>query len=129
MMIMPLMAQINQEAKIIKYIMQNINNNTIHKVFTDDIELQKSLRESGYTIVNNSKNADFIILKNKHKLSNTQAKVFVLKYELLNEIPQSFGAFFWKKGRPNIVFIAPRVKKEHIKLSKDLQDYEEEQVW
>ena len=129
MMIMPLMAQINQEAKIIKYIMQNINNNTIHKVFTDDMGLQKSLRESGYTIVNNSKDADFIILKNKHKLSDTQAKVFVLKYELLNEIPQSFGAFFWKKGRPNIVFIAPRVKKEHIKLSKDLQDYEEEQVW
>jgi len=129
-MMIPLMAQTTSEAKIIQYIIKNINNNTIHKILTDDFNLKNSLKNLGYTMVNNAKDADFIILKYKHKLNkNSNGKVFVLRYELLNEMPQSFGAFYWQKGRPNIVFISPRVKKEHIKLSKELQEYEEEKVW
>ena len=130
MLTLPLVASVQGEAKILHYIVQNINNNTIHKILCDDAKLQENFKELGYTIVKDAKDADLIILRNKHKFSkNVKGKVFVLGYELLNEIPQSFGAFFWKKGRPNIVFIAPRVKKEHIQLSKELQEYEEEQVW
>jgi hypothetical protein len=52
-----------------------------------------------------------------------------LDYYLLDKIPQSFGAFFWKKGRPNIVFIKPRLKQQSLELSSELKPYIEEQVW
>ena len=111
------------------YIIENINNNSFHKIWSDDASLRDSFRELGYGVTKDAKDADLIIVKKRLPLKGIKAKVFVLNYNLLNKIPRSFGAFFWKKGRPNIVFISPRVKREHLKLSKELQAYEEEQVW
>ena len=123
------MANPNAETKILHYIIENINNNSLHKVWSDDAKIGHSLKEIGYSVVRDAKDADLLILKKPLSLKGIKAKVFVLNYNLLNEMPQSFGAFFWKKGRPNIVFISPRVQREHLKLSKELQAYEEEQVW
>jgi len=125
------MADMHPETKILHYIVENINNNTIHKIWSDNATIRRSFRELGYSIVNDAEDADLIILKNAASLrkDHIKSKVFVLGYDLLNEIPQSFGAFFWKKGRPNIVFISSRIRKEHLKLSKELQEYEEERVW
>jgi len=124
-----LFADTNLEIKILHHIVENINNNTLHKVWSDDAMIRTSFQKLGYGDVKDAKDADLLILKHSLSLKGIKAKVFVLNYNLLNEMPQSFGAFFWKKGRPNIVFIAPRVKREHLKLSKELQEYEEEQVW
>lgn len=44
-------------------------------------------------------------------------------------MPQSFGALFWKKGRPNIVIIAPRAKERAIEISQKLNEYVEEKIW
>jgi len=126
-----LLANTDAETKILHYIVENINNNTLHKVWSDDARIRSSFGDLGYSVVSDAKDADLIILKNaaSFKKDHIKGKIFVLGYNLLNEIPQSFGAFFWKKGRPNIVFITSRVNKEHLKLSKELQEYEEERVW
>jgi len=89
------------------------------------------LKRNNYIIVKDANQSDIIILNSASSLKNSTKKenIFVLKYNLLNRFPQSFGAFFWKKGRPNIVFIKPRVKRLHLKLSNDLKEYEEEKVW
>ena len=129
---LPLLADIDAEMKILDYIVKNINNNSWHKIWSDDAKIEHAFGELGYDAVSNAKDADLIILKEASSLKDEKhikGKVFVLNYDLLDEIPQSFGAFFWKKGRPNIVFIAPRVENEHLKLSQELQEYEEERVW
>jgi hypothetical protein len=36
---------------------------------------------------------------------------------------------FWKKGRPNIVIIEPRIKEQNISISKKLDIYKEEKIW
>jgi len=61
--------------------------------------------------------------------STKKPKVFVLDYNLLSKIPESFGAFFFKKGRANIVLLAPVLKKQNIKVSKALDEYVEEKIW
>jgi len=118
-----------QEAQILQYIIKNINQNSFQKIWSDDEKIKHSFQELGYDVVKNATNADLLIIKKKLPSSKIKGKIFVLKYNLLNTIPKSFGAFFWKKGRPNIVFITPRVKKEHLRLSKELQEYEEDKVW
>ena len=127
-----LSAENYSKANILKYIVKNINHNTIHKIWSDDITVKNSFKElKDYRVVNDINKAELLIIKDKSSLKGYSSKgyVFVLDYNLLNEIPQSFGAFFWKKGRANIVFIKPRIDKLHLKLSKELQDYEEERVW
>lgn len=122
----------NTQIKILEYIINNINHPSIHKVWSDDTALKLSLEKSGrYITVSNSSKADLIILQNKNSLplSIKNKAIFVLNYKLLKEIPQSFGAFFWKKGRPNIVFIKPRLKKVQLQLSNNLKKYEEEKIW
>ena len=55
--------------------------------------------------------------------------IFALNYNILYDFNNAFGAFFWKKGRANIVIIEPRAKKLNILISKELEEYTEERVW
>jgi len=55
--------------------------------------------------------------------------IFVLDYTLLRKHTNAVGAFYWKKGRPNIVFIRPRLEQYKIKLSKSYDKYIEDSLW
>ncbi len=75
--------------------------------------------------------ATIIILQNKNNLPKEceNKYIFTLDYKLLSDTKQSFGALFWKKGRPNIVILEPRINKQNIKVSKDLEPYLEDRLW
>lgn len=101
-------------------------------IYSDDIEIQKAFKNvHRFNVVENFNDAKLIILsKNVDKIKKFPKKhIFVLNYDLLETIPNSFGAFFWKKGRPNIVFIKPRLKEQLLKLSSELEPYIEEKIW
>jgi len=55
--------------------------------------------------------------------------IFVLDYALLHKNTNAVGAFYWKKGRPNIVFIRPRLEQYKLKLSKSYDKYIEDSLW
>jgi len=117
---------------IVKNIVLGIKNSEPMSIWSDDSKIMKALRLSNeFKVVNSCSDADLIILKDKSSLPKNinQKHIFVLKYSLLHKIPDSFGAFFWKKGRPNIVFIKPRLKQQSLELSSELKPYIEEQVW
>ena len=127
-----LLADDYSKTNILEYIVKNINNKTIHKIWSDDLSVKNSFSSlKNYQVVNDINKAELLVIKDKSSLKGYSFKgyIFVLDYNLLNEIPQSFGAFFWKKGRANIVFIKPRIDKLHLILSKELQEYVEERVW
>ena len=118
--------------EIIKNIVLGIKNSEPMSVWSDDGKIMKALRSSDeFKVVDNCRDAGLIILNDKSSLPKNinQKHIFVLKYSLLHKIPDSFGAFFWKKGRPNIVFIKPRVQKQSLKLSTNLKPYIEDKVW
>jgi len=116
------------KSKIISSIIKNLSMDKEVVVFTDDKDIKDDLLISS---VENCKDANLIILKDKEKLNKDCLKtsIFLLDYNLLEHIESSFGAFFFKKGRANIVFIEPRLKKDKIKLSAKLTPYIEEKIW
>jgi len=127
-----LFADTTSEEAVLRYIFTHINSNSFHKIWSDDPSLNNEFKaDKNYTVVKDAKDADIVILRHSESLKNIphNKKIFVLKYSMLSKIPQSFGAFFWQKGRPNIVFLRPRIKKEKLKLSSELQKYEEERIW
>ncbi len=52
--------------------------------------------------------------------------IFANSYRLLRSSPQIVGAFFWSKGRPNIVFYKERLDRHGITLSDEYERYIEE---
>ncbi|MDD5399875.1 MAG: hypothetical protein PHQ93_01630 [Sulfurimonas sp.] len=120
------------KAEILEKIFANISMKKGLVIWSDDKELIEEFDKKGsYATTAYCKDATLLILENKKNLDKTchEKAIFVLDYALLKEVPQSFGAIFWKKGRPNIVIIAPRAKAQSIIVSDKLDDYVEDKIW
>lgn len=120
------------KAKILEKIFTNISTTVKLTLWSDNQNLLDKLKENGnFTTSLSCKDATIIILEKKDTLDKAckDKATFVLEYNLLTEIPQSIGALFWKKGRPNIIIISPRAKKHSIEISENLNEYVEERVW
>jgi len=79
---------------------------------------------SNFEIVNSCDDADIVLVTYKKNIT-AQCKdklLFGTRYKTLLKEP-TVGAFFWQKGRPNILFYKSRLKKHGITLSKDFQKY------
>lgn len=101
-------------------------------IWSDNKDLSAEFEKKGtFATTAHCKDATLLILENKANLDKNchEKAVFVLDYTLLKDVPQSFGAIFWKKGRPNIVILAPRAKAHSITISNTLDEYVEEKVW
>jgi len=101
-------------------------------VWSDNEDILKYFtQKEHYKTVEYCIDANFIVLEFTSQMSVECLKknIFVLNYNLLKELPQSFGALFWKKGRPNIILVEPRIKSSKIKVSQDLEPYMEAQIW
>ena len=117
---------------IVKNIVLGIKNSEPMTVCSDDVKIMKAFHSSEkFKVVDDCNDAKLIVLSKKPNLPKDvrNKHIFVLDYDLLNEIPESFGAFFWKKGRPNVVFIKPRIQKHSLKLSANLKPYVEDKIW
>lgn len=120
------------KAQILEKIFQNIETNKELVIWSDNKTLMEEFEKIGhFKTADDYRGASLLIIEEKNNFPKDIYKkaVFVLDYDLLKEIPQSFGSMFWKKGRPNIVLIEPRAKKHNIKISKELEMYVEERVW
>ncbi len=78
-------------------------------------------------IVTECKDADIIILSTTTGIPKECSKkiLFGSRYSHLKN-PNVIGAFFWQKGRPNILFYQKRLKEHSIKLDSSFNRYIEE---
>ena len=122
--------QLPVRSKIIMNIMENIDIHNQKIIYCDDKELLHDLSKR-YKTSSDCKSSNLIILSKKGALLQEceNKNIFVLNYNLLYKLPQSFGAFFFKKGRANIILLEPRLKELKIKPSKQLEPYIEDQLW
>ena len=122
----------HHQIRILEKILSEISIDKELSVWSDNKMIIDELKNNQQLNTSNScEDADILILQKKENLTDRcKSKcIFVLNYNHLSEIKQSFGALFWKKGRPNIVIIEPRLKKQNITISKNLEPYLEEKVW
>ena len=102
---------------------------TIVKVWTDDTSKLKILQSIPQVkIVKKPQEADFLVV---HKEKNLQSKglIFTTDYHTLEVYKErAIGGFYWQKGRPNILFLRQNLKKYHIKLPEDMQEYVEDSL-
>ncbi|ABB44917.1 hypothetical protein Suden_1640 [Sulfurimonas denitrificans DSM 1251] len=120
------------QVEILEKIFQNISLDEKIIIYSDNEKIiQEFNKNANFSTTQECRKASIIVLEDKKNLKDDFCKkaIFVLKYELLKEIPKSFGSMFWKKGRPNIVLIESRIKEQKISISKELEIYIEERIW
>lgn len=73
------------------------------------------------------KKAKFLLISNSipDNLSEN-AIVFTTEYKLLKKDDRIVGAFFWQKGRPNLLFLRNRLQENKLTLSKEFNKYIED---
>lgn len=79
--------------------------------------------------VQNSSNANLIIVsKNIPPNLSNNSVIITTEYSLLTKDERIIGAFFWQKGRPNLLFLRPRMQKANISLGHEFDKYIEDQL-
>ncbi|MCD4668385.1 MAG: hypothetical protein K8R44_07345 [Sulfurimonas sp.] len=120
------------KVKILENILSEISINEPIKIWSDDVKILTEFKHSSkFKTTTKCGDANIIVLQRKKNLTPKcrRKHIFVLSYDLLSDIDNSFGALFWKKGRPNIIILQPRVKAQSIAVSKNLDPYLEEKIW
>lgn len=73
--------------------------------------------------------AQFLIVSKKipENVSKTGI-VFTTEYGMLENNKRIVGAFFWQKGRPNLLFIRNRLHKANLTLGHEFDKYIEDEL-
>ncbi len=102
---------------------------TIVKVWTDDTSKLKILQSIPQVkIVKKPQEADFLLVHREKKLQS-RGLIFTTDYHTLQSYKdRAIGGFYWQKGRPNILFLRQNLKKHHIKLPREMQEYIEDSL-
>ncbi len=118
------------KAKLIEYIALNLTQHKdVVKVYVDHI-VTKNVKQllKKVKLVEDCQEADVIFVKKLHMLPKKCNKkiVFVTSYiDYKKNKDAIIGAFFWQKGRPNIIFNAKKISQLQIELPKEFEKYME----
>ena len=91
----------------------------------EDKKYAQIIRDSKYIKeVKVCEKSDIILTRNEliPKCSE-KVLVFATNYLAFSKLPNAIGAFFYQKGRPNIIFRKENLKKHNIILPDDLKKY------
>lgn len=122
--------ELELEAKIIAKIAKLSSSDKI-TLFIPNMTLKEEVIYSRYITVSQTCEAsNFVFVKknlNLNELCDTKDKLFFTNnYQRLLADKTYYGAFFWSKSRPNIVFIKNRLEKKNILLPEDFSSYIED---
>jgi len=118
-------------AKIIKNLVEVIDSSNTSVWTDDDSDMTGLLERKQLHVVKTCKNAKVLILSSDKSIPKhcIDKPILVLDYALLEKHSNAVSAFFWQKGRPNIVFIKKRLQRFSISLPSTYDKYLEEQIW
>lgn len=73
--------------------------------------------------------AEFYLVGEKiSKLIDKKGVIFTTDIDLFYNDERVIGAFYWQKGRPNLIFLRERLEAYELPISSELQDYIEDEL-
>lgn len=122
--------------KIYHDIFSALSSRGLISVYTNDREYREVFRHSKKIILSkNLEEADIVLITNevmlklvlkRNKLNNHLNKkpiYFVTDYKFLGKSVESVGAFYWRKGRSQLLFVKKRLDEQNITLPRDYQKF------
>lgn len=105
-------------------------NKTSVKTWADTTYHKEVIKHSeNMQLANSEKEAEFYLIEKKlPKTIKKNVLIFTTNIDLFYDNDQVIGAFYWQKGRPNLIFLRERLKKYNIKLSSEFENYIEDSL-
>lgn len=119
------------EAKIISDIATSSSSNKEIKLFIPKItDMEKKIYSKYFTLSENCEASNFVfvnkIIENQKLCAVENRLFFTNNYKKLLSDNKYYGALFWQKSRPNIVFIKNRLEQTNILLPKSYSQFIED---
>ena len=104
-------------------------------VYTDDQEykkvfatskrifLSKKPEEADIILITNRSTLRHMLKRNKVNQNAEKPILFVTDYRFLKDSEDIVGAFYWRKGRSQLLFVKKRLEKQAIRLPKAYQNF------
>ena len=122
--------------KIYHNIFSAISSKTPVYIYTNDKEYRDVFKYSKRIILTNRiEKSDMVLITEDRTLKYVLEKIeenkgkikipllFVTKYQLLELSEDIVGAFYWRKGRSQLLFIKKRLDKHNIRLPQKYQNF------
>jgi len=115
-----LLAFSNEERFLFERLFQSLFNKKIIKIYTN---------KEGAKLIKKSRILKIVFTCDKADLIlgivdiNCSKPVFVLNYYIYKNNSNVLGAFYWRKGRPQLRLRKNIIKKYKLNLSKDFEDF------
>jgi len=120
--VLNIFANNSYEVKLYEKILPNIFDKKVLKVFIDK-NMKDILQYSDkFKIVKNCNDADLII-GNQTLPTDCKKPRFSNSYRCFLKCKNSFGAFYWRKGRPQIKFKIKEIERFNLVLPNSLRKY------
>jgi len=117
-------------------IFEALSSQTPINVYTNDKEYRDVFLHSKKIVLSNTLEASDIALvtdertlknilytKNSNRNFDKKPIIFVTNYHFLKISKEIVGAFYWRKGRSQLLFIKNRLKQHNITLPKEYQNF------
>lgn len=129
-MVKPYTKELELEAKIIAKIAAQSIGDEVRIFIPEMTQNEESVYKEHFRVVQDCREANFIFIKRGAKIDevckNKERLFFTNNYRKLLSDTTFFGAFFWNKSRPNIVFIKERLETYSVSLPKEYEKFVED---
>jgi hypothetical protein len=114
-------------AKILQTVFLGVKSKQNLYICTQDKQYIDVIQNANRLILTDDLNrCDIIIFNKPSDLNNIDTKnklLFATSYRGFKNEKKTFGAFYWFKGRPQIIFLKNRLQNQNLKLADYLQKY------
>jgi hypothetical protein len=113
----------------------SLSPKAIVSVYVDDDEYRKIFSFSKrIQLINEPENADIALITNEMAFRKVLGErrnmqigkkpiLFATDYRFLKRSDDIIGAFYWRKGRSQLLFIKDRLDRHHIVLPREYKDF------
>ena len=113
--------EVRSTLKIYHDLFASLLHKSHYTIYTDDKELYRIFsKSSNISLVQTPSSADALIISKKSSLKyiphSGRAIILATKYSLLHHSKNIIGAFYWRKGRAQLLFIKKRLKRLGISI-------------
>lgn len=103
-----------------------IENRQIKNIYSANQDYLEVIKLSDKFQIASVEKSDIIVFEKideLEKIDKVNKLLFATSYSGFKKTPEAIGAFYWFKGRPQIVFLSNRLKERNIMLRDYLQKY------
>ena len=87
------------------------------------IFLSEKPEESDIILITNRSTLRHMLKRNRAKQNAKKPILFVTDYRFLKESEDIVGAFYWRKGRSQLLFVKKRLEQQDIRLPRAYQNF------